>query len=182
MRLHLHTSSVFAIALAVSLPASAQAGKSPHHAIVQTQFSAEDKGVKSPVTIPPEVMVILREDDMVKNQMENEEPRPAELPQSWFSASKIRLGPTRADGLIVQATGPLVGANVVVFWIFIPSQDGWKLALMTPAHDLIVSQTRFNGYRNLEADAMTCCTITTARFRFDGREYKRYFSKTEDIK
>jgi hypothetical protein len=53
---------------------------------------------------------------------------------------------------------------------------------MIPAHDLIVTQTRFNGYRNLEAYGMTCCTITTTRVRFDGREYKLYFSKTEDIK
>jgi hypothetical protein len=170
------------MAIAVALPASARAGKSPHHSIVQTQFSAEDEGVKSPVTIPPEVMAILGEDDMVKEQMKNEKSRPAELPQSWFSASKIRLAPTTADGLIVQATGPLVGGNVVVFWVFIQSQNGWRLALMIPAHNLIVTQTRFNRYRNLEADAMTCCTITTARFRFDGREYRRYFSKTEDIK
>jgi hypothetical protein len=170
------------MALAIALPACAQAGKSPHNEIVQTHFSAEDEGVKSPVMIPPEVMVILGEDDIVKRQMENEEPRPAELPQSWFSASKLRLGPTRTDALIVQATGPLVGGNVVVFWAFIQFQVGWKLGLMIPAHDLIVTQTRFNGYRNLEAGAMTCCTITTARFRFDGRVYKRYFSKTEDIK
>lgn len=174
--------SVFIVAIALALPITAQAPRSPHHATVQTHFSAEDESVKSPVTIPPEVMVILREDDMVKDQMEDEELRSAELPQSWFSASKIRLGPTRADGLIVQANGPLVGGNIVVFWIFIQSQDGWKLALMIPAHDLIVTQTRFNGHRNLEADAMTCCTITTVRFRFNGREYKRYFSKTEDIK
>src|SRR5579862_5113515 len=171
MRLQLHRASIFAIAIAVALPASAQAGKSPHQAIVQTHFSAEDEGVRSPVTIPPEVMVILGEDDMVKDQMQNEEPRPAGLPQSWFSASKVRLGPTPADGLVVQATGPLVGGNVVVFWVFFQSHDRWKLALMIPAHDLIVTQTRFNGYRNLEADAMTCCTITTARFRLDGREY-----------
>ena len=119
---------------------------------------------------------------MVKNQMENEEPRAAQVPQSWFSGSKIRLGPTRTDDLIVQATGPRVGANVVAFWIFIRLQNEWKLALMIPAHNLKVTPKHFNGYRHLEADAMTCCTIATARFRFDGREYKRYFSKTEDIK
>ena len=181
MRLQLHTTSVFVMAIVAALPASAQARKSSHQPIVQTHFSAEDEGVKSPITIPREVMGILGEDQMVKVQMENEEPKPAELPQSWFSASKAQLGP-KADGLIVQATGPLVGANVVVFWVFIQSQDGWKLALMIPAHDLIVTQARFNGYRNLEANAMTCCTITTARFRFNGREYQGYFSKTEDIK
>src|SRR5579871_5472854 len=125
MHLQLHRTSVFVLAIAVASPASAQAGKSPHHPIVQTDFSAEDEGVKSPVTIPPEVMVILGEDDMVKDQMENEEPRPAELPQSWFSASEVRLGPTTAGGLVVQATGPLVGGNVVVFWVFMQSKAGW---------------------------------------------------------
>jgi len=83
--------------------------------------------------------------------------------------------------LIVQATGSLVGANVGAFWIFVHRQDQWKLALSIPAHDLVVMQTRFNGYRNLEAAAMTCCKITTARFRFDRGEYRPYFSKTQAV-
>lgn len=84
MHLQINIASVFVVAIAVTLPASAQARKSSHKGGVQTQFSAEDEGVKSPVTLPPEVMGILGKDDMVENQMENEEPRPAQLPQSWF--------------------------------------------------------------------------------------------------
>ena len=170
------------MAIAIAFPASTLAQTSLHRRITQTHFSAEDEGVKSPETLPSEVMQILGEDDRVKNQIENEEPRPAHAPQSWFSASNIQLGPAKTNDLIVQAAGPLVGANVVVFWIFIHQHDEWNLALMIPAHDLIVTPTHFNGYRNIETDGMTCCTITTVRFRFDGREYKRYFSKVEDIK
>src|SRR3954454_9070809 len=123
MHIQLRTTYVFVMATAVALSAGAQGRTVPHQATIQMHFSAEDEGVKSPVTIPPEVMVILGEDEMVKMQMENGEPRPAQVPHSWFSASKIRLGPTRRDDLIVQATGPLVGANVVAFWIFIHRQD-----------------------------------------------------------
>ena len=183
MHHQLHIPFAFVIIIAAVFPASALAQESAQHGRVQRHFSAEDAGVKSRVTIPREVMEILGEDDMVKSQMENEEPRPPQVPQSWFSASKIRLGPTKANDLIVQATGPLAGVNVVVFWIFIHThEDEWKLALMVPAHDFIVTQTRVNKYRNLEANAMTCCAITTARFRFDGRVYKRYFAETKEIK
>ena len=94
MHLQFHIASAFGMTIAAVLPASALAQESSQHGDVQTHFTAEDAGVKSPVTIPRKVMGILGE----------------------------------------------------------------------------------------EADAMTCCAITTARFRFDGRDYKRYFSKTKDIK
>jgi hypothetical protein len=149
---------------------------------VQANFSAEDDGVKRPVAAPNEVMGLLAKDHMVRTQMENEEPRPEEPPAAWFSVSEIQLGPTQTDDLIVQAAGPLAGANVDTFWIFVLTSDGWKLALAVPAHNLIVMRSRFGGYRKIEADAMTCCSITTARFRFDGTKYMRYFSKSENIK
>ena len=95
MHLQLNITSVVIAAFALAAPAGAQTRRSPHPAIVQTHFSAEDRNVTSPATIPPEIMAILSEDDMDKVQMENEEPRPAQVPHSWFSASKIRLGPTK---------------------------------------------------------------------------------------
>jgi hypothetical protein len=173
---------MFVMLVAVAFASSAQSQSSLHHSIEQTRFTAEDTGAQSPVEIPHEVMTILAADDAVKRQMANQEPTMADLPQARFSASKIRLGPPKTVGLIVQATGPLAGGNVSAFWVFIQLDGTWKQALMVPAHDLIVMQTRSNGYRNLEASATTCCKITTARFRFDGREYKRYLSRVEDIK
>lgn len=169
--------------VAIVAAASAASAQQPNaREAVQESFSAEDEGVKRPVTIPNEVMKILAQDDMVRTQMQNDETRPTEVPASWFSASEIRLGRTPANDLVIQAAGPLVGANVDIFWVFVHAHDEWKLALEIPAHDLIVMRRRFNRYRILEADAMPCCMITTARFRFDGTRYERYFARTQDIK
>ena len=167
----------------VSITGFAQStGRQQRSISVQENFSAEEEGVKKPVPLPVDVLKILAQDERVRRQMEKEDPKPAEVPGSWFSASEIRLGPSKESDLIVQATGPLVGANIVVFWVFIRAGDRWKMALMVPAHDLRVMRKHNDEYRNIEASGETCCTITMGRFRFDGSHYQKYFEKTEDIK
>jgi hypothetical protein len=148
----------------------------------QQQFSAEDEGVKNPSTIPDEVMAILRSDRLVQNVAKGQKVPLDKIPATWFSASKIKLGGSGTTDLIVAAEGPLAGGNVDVFWVFIQQNSTFKLVLMLPAHDLIVKSTHSHGYRDIEALAATAVTVSTARFRFDGKGYKRYASKTEDIK
>jgi hypothetical protein len=148
----------------------------------QRQFSAEDEGARHPVSIPAEVMTILGNDKRVQSVAENENIPMDKVPSEWFSASAIHLGgPDRRD-LIVVARGPLAGANVDVFWVFIHEKQGFRLALMVPAHDLVVKSARTHGYRNIEASGATANTITTAQFKFDGETYEEYVSTTDDIK
>ena len=78
----------------------------------QTEFSAEDEGVKHPVPLPGEVLAILQRDDLVKNELKYDEKAPGKLPATWFSASEITLGSSGENDLIIAAEGPLVGANV----------------------------------------------------------------------
>jgi hypothetical protein len=99
--------SLFVMLVAVAFASSAQSQSSLHHSIEQTRFTAEDTGVQSPVEIPHEVMTILAADDAVKRQMANQEPTMADLPQAWFSASKIRLGPPKTVGLSCRPMGHL---------------------------------------------------------------------------
>ncbi len=148
----------------------------------QTEFSAEDAGVKHPVPVPDEVLSILRRDDRVKNELESADIAPEELPNSWFSASEIALGGPGEKDLIVVAEGPLVGANVDTFWVFIHRDKAYALVFTIPVHDLVVKKSRTNGYRNLDVMAATAVTVTTASFRFDGHQYQRFSAKTEDIK
>jgi hypothetical protein len=148
----------------------------------QTEFSAEDPGVKHPVPLPSEVLAILQRDDLVKNELKFDEKAPPQLPAGRFSASEITLGSSGEKDLIIAAEGPLVGANVNTFWVFVQSEHHYTLALTIPAHDLIVEGARTNGYRNLEAMAATAESVTTVSFRFDGHQYKEYSAKMEDIK
>jgi hypothetical protein len=162
-----------------SLPA---VGQSAPEQMEQTHFSAEDERVDHPVAIPAEMLAILAKDETVNRVLEDQNISPANLPASWFSAAQVQLGGIGEKDFIVAAKGPLVGANVSPFWVFIHDSHGYKLALSTSVHDLIMKKTRSHGYRDLELDAMTASTVTTAQFRFNGNEYKEFAEKTAEIK
>jgi hypothetical protein len=148
----------------------------------QTDFSAEDEGVKHPVVIPEPVLAILCNDERVRNELKYEKITPDHLPTSWFSAAEVHLSKPSERDLIVVAQGPLMGANVDVFWVFTRGGATYALALTIPAHDLIVEKSRSNGYRDLESMGATAATVTTVSFHYDGDHYREYSEKTEDMK
>lgn len=174
--------SCLLIAAAVLTLGVSVAGQTVRTSLEQTHFSAEDAGVKHPVPLPSQVVEILRRDELVRDVLENRNMTPDNLPASWFSASEITLGSLGEKDLIVAAEGPLVGGNVDTYWVFIRKDKGYVLVLTIPTHDLIVKSSRFGGYRNLEVLAATASTVTTVYLRFDGRQYREYSAKTEDIK
>ena len=157
-------------------------GQSKHsHPSEQSSFSAEEASVKKPVTIPPDVWAILVKDDMVKKMAENEDPPVEKIPSSWFSASTIHLSKANLIDYVVMAEPPLAGGNVVTFWVFRDTGHGHDLVMTAPMHDLNVKNTRHNGYRDIELDAMTAVTLSTVLCRFDGKQYKEYKSKQKDL-
>ena len=149
---------------------------------LQTQFSAEDTGVEKPVVIPEEVMVILRQDEGVRNALKYENVPADKPPASWFSASEVHLRGSAQDDLVVLGEGDLRGANVITFWIFRDTDHGHELVLMAHAHDLIVRKNRWNEYREIEISGETAEEFTSVLFRFDGKRYAEYREKSEHIK
>jgi hypothetical protein len=170
------------VAALLALGAQSALGQSAPRQREQSHFSAEDEDVHDPVAIPAAVIAMLAKDELVRNVLDDQKIAPGDLPASWFSAAEVRLGSKGEKDLIVASKGPLLGANIDPFWIFIHDIRGYRLALSTSTHDLIVKGRRTHGYRDLELDAMTASTITTAQFRFNGNEYKESAEKTEDIK
>jgi hypothetical protein len=148
----------------------------------QNHFSAEDEGVQKPVPLPEDVLAILRKDDTVKGALEDSNLPPDRLPQSWFSASSIHLSsPDQAD-LIVMGQPPVTGANVTTFWVFRATPHGYLVVMAAaPAHDLIVTNTRSNGYRNIELWSLTAVKLSTVACRFDGEKYVVYRRKSSEI-
>jgi len=157
-------------------------GQKSHAEREQRQFSAEDEAVKRPVTIPDEVMKILAKDERTGDELAEEGLTTEQLPQTWFSAAKVHLGGPIEEDLIVTSVGPLRGANIDPFWVFIHNSHGYRLVLTDFVHDLIVENTRSHGYRDLVTYSMTASTISTVRFRFDGSLYQEASSKLEDLK
>jgi hypothetical protein len=166
--------------LAGSVVVSAQP-KQPLHP-EQTHFTAEDVAVKRPVTVPPEVMAQLARDSYVLDVMENADPPQEQPPASWFSASVVHLAGQGEKDLVVQAEDRLAGANVDVFWVFRLLPGGPQLVLNGPAHDLIVTRTRWKGLREIELDSLTVIKLNTIVLRFDGTRYSVFSDKSEDIK
>jgi len=168
------------IALAFSAPAVAQSNHS--RSSEQTQFSAEDEGVEKPVEIPDDVLTILRQDELVRNTLQYEKLPAEKLPRSWFSASTIHLSNSGESDLIVAAEGPLVGANVEVFWLFRAVALGHELVLMAPAHDFVIKRKTWMGYREIELTAATAVQLSDAYLRWNGEKYVTFRERLEPIK
>jgi hypothetical protein len=170
---------VLLIYLSVCSQGSAQ-GKHPSPP-EQRQFSAEDEGVKRPVAIPDDVLTILSKDEFIRDVLEDEKPPAGKLPQAWFSASAIHLGGPDEIDLVVLGEGRLRGANVITFWVFRPTPHGHELVLTAPAHDLIVKNTRWKGYREIELLCATAVQLSSVLFRWDGRKYIVFQKKSEPM-
>ncbi|MFY9939146.1 MAG: hypothetical protein WAK33_19850 [Silvibacterium sp.] len=147
----------------------------------QLHFSAEDETVRRPASVPQDVLTILEGDRDVAESLKEQKLQPDQLPISWFLASKVHLHEPGQSDLIVVAAGALMGANVTKFWVFGRTAHGSELLLAVPAHDLIIRNSRWQGYRSIEAAAMTASTISTVLFRFNGSVYEPYRTSSEKI-
>lgn len=152
------------------------------HPSEQTYFSAEVEGVEKPVTLPQDVVAILRAEEMVRNGIEDENLPPEEMPLSWFSASAIHLSNSAKVDLVVVGNPPLAGANVTTFWVFHATPHGYELVLTAPAHDLEVKNTRWKGYRDIELISMTAVQMSRVLCRFDGQRYATHKTRSEPIR
>jgi hypothetical protein len=130
----------------------------------QTHFTTEDERVQHPIKIPESVLAIIDEDE------------------NMLSASEVHLaGPSEKD-IVVMAVGSLRGANITSFWVFRPTDRGFEMLLDAPAHDLIVKNSRSNGYRDIELLSATAVVVSTVIVRFDGKKYQTYKTRSETIR
>ncbi|HLJ91067.1 MAG TPA: hypothetical protein VKZ53_29965 [Candidatus Angelobacter sp.] len=127
-------------------------------------------------------MLILSNDDLVRSTVEQEHIPDREPPSSWFSASEIHLGAPDEQDFVVMAEGPLVGGNVITFWVFQRNEHGYRLLLTAPAHDLIVTKRKWKGHREIELLSASAVRILTVVLRFDGLKYKEAQSIMEPIR
>ena len=171
----------FVVLLILLLACGATAQNKHPHFSEQLTFSAEDDTVKKPVAIPQDVLAILVKDKMVSRELENESLPAEKIPLAWFSASAIHLSNSRRTDFVVMVRGPLAGGNVVTFWVFRGTPHGHELVLTAPMHNLTVKDTRWNGYRDIELASMSAVKVAKVLCRFDGKQYKEYESKLEDI-
>jgi len=158
----------------------------------QRHFSMEQEivPVRRPVNVPPEVLEILRRDELATRSGDARRP-PSEIPATWFVGSEIHLnGPNEIDLVVLPRlleTVPaenahLFGANVARFWVFRKTPTGYNLVFAESVHDLEVLLSRTKGYRDLRTTSATAVSVTILLFRFNGVKYDLYkkVTKPED--
>jgi hypothetical protein len=134
-------------------------------------FSAEDELVKNAVPIPDEIWPLLKVDSDVQDQLRRQTPPLKDPPKNWFSAAFVHLREQNENDLVVQGEYPMMGANVTEFWVFAETNRGPQLVLKVPAHDLFLLNRVSNGYRVIEASAVTALHVSTSTYTFDGSHY-----------
>ena len=149
--------------------------------LTQTIFGAELE-VKRPVTVPLDVLRILRHDERIQTRL-GKGKSPENLSASWFAASEIELNDHGQRDLILQAVNPhLFGANLVPFWLFQRTPKGYKLILSVDALGLEVLKTKTNNYKNIRTTKATAKEILSGTYEFDGDKYEERRSSREPIK
>jgi hypothetical protein len=79
--------------------------------VEQGQFSAEDETVKRPIVLPDGVLRLIKEDPSVAEALKNEVPPATQIPKGWLMESEVHLAGPDEKGIIVVATGLLLGAH-----------------------------------------------------------------------
>jgi hypothetical protein len=158
----------------------------------QSRFSAEQDivPVEHPANLPEAVLGLLTTDNRVQQCVQHENLSANQLPPSRFVASEIHLdGKTEAD-LIVQpallsdtpaANRCLFGARTVQFWVFRKTAQGYESVLSITSVGLTVLNSKWKGYRDVEVSESNVSTMSETLYRFDGKQYRRYQTKTKPI-
>jgi len=146
----------------------------------QTHFSAEDEDVHHPVKIPDQAWEILKHDKSRELYLDGgNTPTPPE--REWFSATVVHLQSPEKNDLIAEAKGPLRGANVNTFWVFLDTPNGMKLVLTASVHDLSILNRRWNGVRTIQLEGATCCEITMTWLRYENGKFEIHRQITKNI-
>ena len=128
------------------------------HSREQTKFSAEAEAVNHPVAIPDDVLSLLEHDDMVKETLKDPDPAVQTVQSSWFSASQVHLAGPGEEALVILAEGQLRGANVIMFWVFRKTAQGYELVLRAPAARIHAGRPHPSTRRDAPArPSLSCC-------------------------
>ncbi len=147
----------------------------------QTRFSAEEE-IQSPAKVPADVLAELQRDGDVLRCLSEEQPL-QQAPESWFSASIVTLTSKPRTGLVVKPeNGCLFGANVVPFWIFEQTANGYRLGLKIHALGVEILSSRTNDHCDIQTDKASATTVYSALYKFKNGGYQVSKSSSKPIR
>jgi hypothetical protein len=184
---------VFLLLTSVPAPQSQDSGK-PGGA-EQSSFGGEEVPgipfIKRPVSIPPAVLQILKQDETVKGCLSENEPTPEKHFASWFVAATVHLGgPSERDLVVLpnpRANSPDFGcfhsaSGIQSIWLLRQIGRQYRLVLATTANGINILPDRHAGLRDIRSGTIGSAGrfITTVIFHFDGSQYQKYHEETTE--
>lgn len=158
--------------LAFALIPAVMWAQSGQHVSEQQVFNVDLDGpvVQHPVVLSDAELDALTKDDLLRSAH-----LPAKLSRAGLETSVIHLGSPQERDLVVIGSGfPFMGANTGPFWIIRDLPTGPQVVLSVVALAIYTQNTRFHGFKNIEAFSATAVMGFTTVFRFDGGKYIAY--------
>lgn len=136
----------------------------------QTTFELEGK-VDSPITIPAEVIAVLKSDKRLDGCFKTEGAGVDE--QAWFEAAEFDLNDDQRTDLIIKPKHAcLFGANQGPFWIFQNVPDGYQKVFAADGLQLKILPSRINSFRTIEISKSVGMRALPSRFQFSKGSYR----------
>jgi hypothetical protein len=152
---------------------------------VHGQLFQVEEDIRNEVTLPREVLSLLRQNDYVREScIRTDEYKPkTEFSGKWFQAAKVDLNGDKQPDYVVKANeGCLFGANIGPFWVFTKGARGYKLVLQLHVLGMSIERRRAaNGYRDIGSFAATATRGLAGRYVFDGRKYVKRSSREVEL-
>jgi hypothetical protein len=132
------------------------------------------KPFEHPVTLPSQVLALLRADEANAGRFEVCRSRGnlPQIPPEWFVATEIKLADGEHPGMIVKAANTCLwdgepGQKEGDFWVFRQAPTGYQLLFTAHAYALQVLNTHTGGYPDLciyKSGGILTLTLTFYRF------------------
>lgn len=136
----------------------------------QTTFELEGK-VSSPVSIPADVIAVLKSDKRVDACFKAEGASVNE--EAWFDAAAFDLnGDQRADLIIKPKNSCLFGANQGPFWVFQNVHDGYQKVLSADGLKLTILPRKVNSFNTIQVSKVAGMKGRSTQFRFSQGKYR----------
>ncbi|NOT46490.1 MAG: hypothetical protein HOP17_01890 [Acidobacteria bacterium] len=136
----------------------------------QTVFELEGN-VTSPVSLPPDVIAVLKSDKVVDGCFKTEGAGVNE--EAWFEAAEFDLNDDhRADLIIKPKHTCLFGANQGPFWIFQNVHDGYQKVLSATGLKLTILPEKFNSFNTIRVGRAEGMKGRDTLFRFSQGKYR----------
>lgn len=157
----------FFVSIAVLLAIAASSANSQTNA--QTTFELEGS-VSKPVSIPADVIAVLKSDKIVDVCFKTEGAGTNE--EAWFEASEFDLNDDhRADLIIKPKHSCLFGANQGPFWIFQNLPDGYQKILSASGLKLTILPRKANAFNTIQVGKTAGTKSIHIDFSFSGGKY-----------